>query len=73
MGTISAVDSSIFWGYLVTQVPGGFLAAKYPANRLFGAAIGFSSFLNLLVPGAYTFNPVVLIIIRIMQGLSEVC
>lgn len=53
-------------------MPGGFLAAKYPANKLFGAAIGFSSFLNLLVPGAYVFNPVVLIIIRITQGLSEV-
>jgi len=29
----SAVDSSFFWGYLVTQVPGGFLASMYPANR----------------------------------------
>lgn len=72
LGTISAVDSSIFWGYLLTQVPGGFLAAKYPANRLFGAAIGFSSFLNLLVPGAYEVNSTVLIIVRVMQGLVEV-
>lgn len=71
LGTISAVDSSIFWGYLLTQVPGGFLATKYPANRLFGAAIGFSSFLNLLVPGAYEVNSTVLIIVRVMQGLVE--
>lgn len=31
--TIGVVDSSFFWGYIVTQIPGGFLAAKYPANR----------------------------------------
>lgn len=68
----SAVDSSFFWGYLVTQVPGGFLASKYPANRIFGTAIFCSSFLNLLVPGAKSLHPIVLIIVRTMQGLVEV-
>ncbi|XP_039284455.1 vesicular glutamate transporter 1-like [Nilaparvata lugens] len=66
----SAVDSSFFWGYLLTQVPGGFLASKYPANRIFGTAIAISSFLNLLVPAA-TSVPEFLIIIRVMQGLVE--
>ncbi|KAJ8931307.1 hypothetical protein NQ314_015809, partial [Rhamnusium bicolor] len=40
--TLSAVDSAIFWGYFVTQIPGGLIAAAYPANKLFGAAIGSS-------------------------------
>lgn len=31
-GTIGIVDSSYFVGYFITQVPGGFLAAKYRAN-----------------------------------------
>ena len=26
--TIGYVDSSFFWGYIVTQLPGGFLASK---------------------------------------------
>ncbi|KAF4520610.1 hypothetical protein B566_EDAN006021 [Ephemera danica] len=71
----SAVDSSFFWGYLITQVPGGFLASKYPANRIFGTAIACSSFLNLLVPGATMLHPTFVIIVRIMQGLveSELC
>ncbi|XP_071454829.1 vesicular glutamate transporter 1 [Hetaerina americana] len=71
VGMESAVDSSFFWGYLVTQVPGGFLASKYPANRIFGTAIATSSFLNLLVPGATMLHPTFVILVRILQGLVE--
>ncbi|XP_047002784.1 vesicular glutamate transporter 1 [Schistocerca americana] len=67
----SAVDSSFFWGYLVTQVPGGFLASAYPANRIFGTAIAISSFMNLLVPGATSLHPACVIIVRICQGFVE--
>ena len=31
--TIGLVDSSFFWGYIITQVPGGFAAGRYPANK----------------------------------------
>lgn len=68
----SAVDSSFFWGYLVTQVPGGFLASAYPANRIFGTAIAISSFLNLFMPGAMSFSPLAVIVIKVMQGFVEV-
>ncbi|CAO1352353.1 unnamed protein product [Diamesa hyperborea] len=67
----SAVDSSFFWGYLVTQVPGGFLASAYPANRIFGTAIAISSFLNLFMPGAMSFSPLAVIVIKVMQGFVE--
>ncbi|KAL1139802.1 hypothetical protein AAG570_006779 [Ranatra chinensis] len=67
----SAVDSSFFWGYLITQVPGGFLASKYPANRVFGTAIAASSMLNLFLPIAADIDPTVIIIVRVLQGLVE--
>lgn len=68
-----AVDSSFFYGYLITQIPGGFLASAFPANRIFGTAIAVSAFLNLSVPGAMSMNNVtVLCIIRVFQGLVEV-
>uniref|UniRef100_A0A8D8VEL3 Vesicular glutamate transporter 2.1 n=2 Tax=Cacopsylla melanoneura TaxID=428564 RepID=A0A8D8VEL3_9HEMI len=67
----SAVDSSFFWGYLVTQVPGGFLASRYPANRIFGTAIACTSFLHLFVPTAIKLNPGSVILVRICQGLVE--
>jgi len=72
IGVESALDSSFFWGYLVTQVPGGFLASLYPANRIFGAAIAISSFLNLLVPGALKVHPIVDMCVQVLKGLVEV-
>lgn len=65
------VDSSFFWGYLVTQIPGGFLAARYPANRVFGTAIATSAFLNMLLPGAAKVHPGLVMFVRILQGLVE--
>lgn len=71
VGTESMLDSSFFWGYLVTQVPGGFVASLYPANRIFGGAIAISSFLNLLVPGALKVSPVMDMLVQVMKGLVE--
>lgn len=72
IATESAMDSSFFWGYLVTQVPGGFLASLYPANKVFGLAIFISSFLNLLVPGALMLDPIMEMLVQVGKGLVEV-
>ncbi|XP_069132032.1 vesicular glutamate transporter 1-like isoform X1 [Argopecten irradians] len=69
--TIGVVDSSFFWGYIVTQIPGGYLASRVPANRIFGLAIGFSAFLNLLLPGAAQVHYGLVMAVRILQGLVE--
>nr|AWJ68268.1 putative vesicular glutamate transporter [Hirudo verbana] len=70
-GIVGLVDSSFFWGYLVTQIPGGYLASKYPANRIFGIAIAISAFFNLLLPGACRVHFAVAMLVRILQGLVE--
>ncbi|CAF4342709.1 unnamed protein product [Rotaria socialis] len=70
-GIIGIVDSSFFWGYLITQVPGGYLAAKFPANHVFGFALGISSFLNLFIPFAAKIHYGIVMILRILQGLVE--
>lgn len=70
--TVGVVDSSFFWGYIVTQIPGGFLAARYPANRVFGSAIATSAFLNMLLPLAAKAGFQYVMLLRILQGLVEV-
>ncbi|XP_067655531.1 vesicular glutamate transporter 2-like [Haliotis asinina] len=69
--TVGVVDSSFFWGYIVTQVPGGYLASRFPANRLFGLAIGLSACLNMLLPAAAKVHYGLVISVRILQGLVE--
>ncbi|XP_059170865.1 vesicular glutamate transporter 2-like [Physella acuta] len=69
--TVGVVDSSFFWGYIVTQIPGGYLASRISATRLFGMAIGISACMNLLLPGAAEVHYGLVISVRILQGLVE--
>ncbi|KAH3890380.1 hypothetical protein DPMN_014460 [Dreissena polymorpha] len=69
--TIGVVDSSFFWGYILTQVPGGYLASRYPATKIFGLAIGISAFLNMFIPGAAQIHFGVVMAVRILQGIVE--
>ncbi|KAK5975981.1 hypothetical protein GCK32_008810, partial [Trichostrongylus colubriformis] len=69
---LSVMESSFFYGYLVTQIPAGFLAAKYPPNKLFGIAIGVASFLNILLPfGFKSKSDTLVAVIQILQGLVQ--
>ncbi|KAK3576150.1 hypothetical protein CHS0354_016309 [Potamilus streckersoni] len=69
--TIGVVDSSFFWGYIITQIPGGYMASRLPANRIFGLAIGTSAFLNLFLPAAAKVHYGLVMAVRILQGLAE--
>ncbi|XP_052802907.1 vesicular glutamate transporter 1-like isoform X2 [Mya arenaria] len=69
--TIGVVDSSFFWGYILTQVPGGYLASRYSATRIFGLAIGTSAFLNMFIPSAARIHFGVVMAVRILQGFVE--
>lgn len=55
----------------MTQIPGGFLAAKVSPTKLFGAAIACSSCLNMLIPTATEISPICVICVRVLQGLVE--
>ncbi|XP_075974440.1 vesicular glutamate transporter [Anticarsia gemmatalis] len=67
----SSIDSSYFAGYLITQVPGGYLASMYPANKIFGVAIVTSAIFNMAIPGAMSVGPAAVVILKIAQGFVE--
>ncbi|OCT87624.1 vesicular glutamate transporter 3 [Xenopus laevis] len=69
--TVGLIHGSFFWGYIITQIPGGFIANKLAANRVFGAAIFLTSILNMLIPSAARVHYGCVISVRVLQGLVE--
>nr|XP_020010673.1 vesicular glutamate transporter 3 isoform X2 [Castor canadensis] len=69
--TVGLIHGSFFWGYIVTQIPGGFISNKFAANRVFGAAIFLTSTLNMVIPSAARVHYGCVMCVRILQGLVE--
>ncbi|XP_054430449.1 vesicular glutamate transporter 3 isoform X1 [Pteronotus mesoamericanus] len=69
--TVGFIHGSFFWGYIVTQIPGGFISNKFGANRVFGAAIFLTSTLNMFIPSAARVHYGCVMCVRILQGLVE--
>ncbi|KAG8223304.1 hypothetical protein J437_LFUL001178, partial [Ladona fulva] len=70
--TQGIILSSFFWGYVITQVPGGLLAEKIGGKHLIGFGILATSIFTLLSPiAAHLGGAKSLITIRILEGLGE--
>ncbi|XP_045520976.1 vesicular glutamate transporter 1 isoform X1 [Pieris brassicae] len=69
--TKGLVLSSFFYGYIVTQLPGGWLAAKIGGNRMFAIGVGATSLLTLFTPPLAHTSTALLIAVRVVEGLFE--
>ena len=69
---IGLVLGSFFFGYITTQIPGGFLASKYGGKNLFGGGILLASILTMLTPVATRRSVYLLIALRILEGVAQV-
>ena len=65
------VLSSFYYGYLVTQVPGGALAERYGGKRIFLVSLFLSALFTCLGPVAARVSPILLCVVRACQGLAE--
>ena len=65
--------SSFFFGYIVTQVPGGLLAERFGGRWIFGVGIVMTAVLTLLTPVAAYVGVGGLIAVRVAEGLFEAC
>ena len=65
------VLSSFFIGYLITQVPGGWLANRYGGRLVLGLAVLWWSIFTIITPPAAFVSVTVLVVIRIAMGLGE--
>jgi ACS family sodium-dependent inorganic phosphate cotransporter-like MFS transporter 5 len=63
---------SFFYGYILTQIPGGWMAEKFGAKWLFGLGVLCTSVLTLVTPIAARYHVGVFIAVRVLEGLGEV-
>lgn len=64
-------QTAYFAGTILTQLPGGVLAAKFSSRRVCGVSILISSMLNIATPFALQYNKASVFAVRILQGLAE--
>lgn len=63
---------SFFYGYILTQLPGGMFSEKFGAKWLFACGILVTAVFSLLTPLAASLGTGVFIAIRVLEGLGEV-
>lgn len=64
--------SAFYYGYILTQIPGGVLARKCGGATMLGLSVGTSGALTMLTPLAARAHVGVLIALRIAIGMAEV-
>ncbi|XP_023012123.1 major Facilitator Superfamily Transporter 10 isoform X1 [Leptinotarsa decemlineata] len=69
--TQSIVLGSFFYGYVITQIPGGRLAEIFGSKRVYGIGVLVTSIFTLLTPIAARINFPLFIIVRIIEGMGE--
>ncbi|KAJ4449609.1 hypothetical protein ANN_01012 [Periplaneta americana] len=63
--------SSFFYGYIITQIPGGWLAARIGGNRVYGIGIAVTAVFTILTPPLANISVYLFLAIRIIEGLFE--
>ncbi|BES93076.1 MFS transporter, ACS family, solute carrier family 17 (sodium-dependent inorganic phosphate cotransporter), other [Nesidiocoris tenuis] len=69
--TRGLVLSCFFYGYLCTQLLGGWLGAKYGGARVYGMGVGSTAVLTMLTPFVARWSVYLLVALRILEGLFE--
>lgn len=69
--TVGLVQSSFFWGYLLTQVVGGIWADKVGGKRVLGFGVVWWSIATILTPIAAKIGLPFLLLVRACMGVGE--
>ena len=70
--TQGTILGAFFYGYIVTQLPGGWLAERVGGKRLFGFGCVGTALLTLLTPVAARAGISYFLAVRVLEGIGEV-
>jgi MFS family permease len=65
------VLSSFFYGYLTTQLMGGWLSQRFGGKRVFGYGVLCTSVLSMFSPVVVNASVWLLVALRILEGIGE--
>ncbi|CAH1796872.1 unnamed protein product [Owenia fusiformis] len=71
MATQGKILSAFFFGYIFTQLPGGYLACRFGGKWLLGGGVLSTAIFTLFTPLAALASVDVLILVRVLMGLCE--
>ena len=63
--------ASFYYGYLITQIPGGWLADRFGSKYTFGVGILMSSICTLLIPLSANVGVWCIVLVRVLAGVFE--
>lgn len=69
--TVGIIQSAFFWGYVLTQIPGGYFADMYGGKQVLAVGVVIWSAMTLLTPIAASTNIAVLLLARALLGFGE--
>ncbi|XP_074662009.1 sialin-like [Tubulanus polymorphus] len=64
------VLSSFFWGYIITQIPAGWIGDRFGSKIVFGVGVTLASVATILLPIAARGHVYAVIFLRFVMGLS---
>ena len=64
--------AAFFYGYALTQIPGGWLATRFGGKWVFGVGVVMTSVFTLFTPLAALSSVELLIVVRVLEGFFEV-
>lgn len=70
--SVGQILAAFFYGYIITQIPGGLLAQKIGGRWVYGIGIVMTAVLTLLTPIAAYTNVWLLVVVRALEGFFEV-
>ncbi|XP_075259727.1 sialin-like isoform X3 [Convolutriloba macropyga] len=68
---VSSIMGAFYYGYMITQIPGGYLATVYGGKWVYSFGITMASLLTLITPWAASMGPDALWLVRFLMGLFE--
>ena len=69
---IGVILGAFFYGYLITQIPGGWLSDKYGGKWVYGIGMLICAIMTVLTPIAARTSYYLLVAARVIEGLGQV-